>query len=168
MQRIMIIGPCGAGKSTLARKLHQQLSLELIHLDQLYWQPNWTETDPGPWKKIVEQIVQKDQWIIDGNFGSTMDIRIEKADTIIFLAYSTFTCITRVLQRIWQNYGRVRPDMTEGCQERLDLDFLHYVLVFNLTKTPKILAKLEKVKSTKKVFIFNNDQEADFFLKSLV
>ena len=136
-------------------------------MDQLYWQPNWTETDPDKWKKIVEQTAQKDQWIIDGNYGGTMDIRIEQADTIIFLSYSTLTCMTRVLKRIWQNYGQVRPDMPDGCRERFDFDFLHYVLVFNLTRRPSIITKLEKVKSTKNIFIFNNDHETNNFLKQL-
>lgn len=166
-KRILIIGCCGAGKSTFARKLHQQLGLELIHLDQLYWQPNWIEPDKKTWHKILNKVIQKEEWIMDGNYGSSMDLRINRADTIVYLDYPTRVCFFRVLKRIWKHHGQVRPDMPAGCKERFDLNFLHYVLVFNLIRRKAILDKLAKATPTKTVVYFKNDQEANHFLSKL-
>jgi len=167
MERIMIIGCGGAGKSTLSKKLSQLTGLELIHLDRHYWKPNWEMTDKPAWETLVRELSNRPSWIIDGNYGSTMDIRIAKADTIIFLDYSTLVCLWRVTKRTLQYWRKSRPDMSEGCGERFDWQFYHYVATYNSTRRKKILAKLDKVKDSKKVLIFNNDKETDNFLKEL-
>jgi adenylate kinase family enzyme len=167
MKRIMIIGSCGAGKSTLARKVHALLGLDLIHLDQHYWQPNWVEPTKETWKKKVQKLVEKDTWIIDGNYSGTIDIRLERADTIIYLDYSTRLCLWRVVQRVRKYKGVTRPDMTEGCPERLDIGFLWYVLTFKHRSGSRVLKKLEKLPLEKKVFILNNDSAVEAFIKSI-
>lgn len=161
MDRIAIIGCCGAGKSTLSRKLHASTKLPLFHLDQYFWKPDWTETENPEWSQIVTQLASKDQWIIDGNYGGTMDIRLQRADAVILLYYNTFRCLRRVVSRTWKHYGVVRPDMPSGCNERFDFDFLHYVATYNMTRIPSILRKLESLKKENglKVFISKNDQE---------
>ena len=168
MQRIMVIGCCGAGKSTFSRRLHAVTGLELIHLDQHHWQPNWVEIDRIEWTKTVQKLAEKPQWIIDGNFGGTMSIRIEKADTIVYFDFPTWFCLWRVIKRIWTYHGKTRPDMTEGCPERLDFEFLHYVGTFNLVKRKAILEKLEQVKDQKVLKVFKNDRDANAFLDSLI
>jgi len=167
MQRIMIMGCCGAGKSTLAKKLSKLTGLEAIHLDQHYWKPNWTESEPEEWNRTVKTLAEKPQWIIDGNYGGTMDLRTEKADTIIYLDYSTIKCLWRITKRILKYRGEVRPDMSEGCRERFDLEFYHYVAFFNLTRRKKMMEKLEDLKDQKKVLIFQNDLEVEAYLKEL-
>ena len=167
MHRIMIIGCCGAGKSTLARKMHAILDVELIHLDQCYFQANWVEPDKAEWAKTVEALAEKPSWIIDGNYGGTMDIRIEKADTIVYLNYPTLKCLCRVIKRTLKDWGKVRPDMAEGCKERFDFEFLHYVATFNITRGKKLLKKLKKLEKTKQVFILNNDRATEKFIDSL-
>jgi adenylate kinase family enzyme len=84
MKRIAIIGSCGAGKSTLARQMGTILGLEVIHLDSFFWKPGWVETPRVEWRSTVENLVKRETWIIDGNYGSTFDIRLEAADTIVF------------------------------------------------------------------------------------
>jgi len=167
MNRIMIIGCCGAGKSTLAAKLHKILGLELIHLDQHYWQPEWTETSQDEWLPIVEKLVQKDKWIIDGNYGSSMEIRIKRADTIIWLDYSTSKCLSRVIKRVWKYHGKERPDMPSGCRERFDADFLLYVATFKWNKYPAIKKRLSRLNENQQLYIFKNDSETNEFLKNL-
>ena len=142
MKRVMIIGCCGAGKSTFAKKLNDKLNLELIHLDQHYWKPNWVETEKKEWEKIVRKLAAKDEWIIDGNYYGTMDVRLERADTVFYLDVSTIKCMSRVLKRIRKYKGTTRPDMPIGCKERFDFGFLHYVAIFNLTRRKNILEKL--------------------------
>lgn len=166
-KRILVIGSCGAGKSTLSKKLQQILELPLIHLDQHYHKPNWEESKKEEWKKIVSDLVKKPSWIMDGNYASSFDIRFPFADTIIYLDYSTFSCLCRVIKRIFKYYGRVRPDMPKGCKERFDLSFLNYVFTFNAKNRLSIYNKLEQVKNSKNVIVLKNDKEIASFLSQL-
>ena len=163
----MVIGCSGAGKSTLSRQLHTILGLELISLDQYYWKPNWTEPDKATWTRTVEKLAEKKDWIIDGSYGGTMDIRIEKADTIIFLNYSTTVCLSRVIKRTIKHWKKVRPGIPEGCRERFDIDFLHYVITYKRKRGRKLVEKLKNLEDSKQVFIFKNDLETSKFLDDI-
>ena len=165
-QRIMVIGCCGAGKSTLARALGERTGIEVIHLDAHYWQPDWTETAPEPWREIVRELAAGDRWIIDGNYGGTMDLRLARADLVIYLDYPTMNCLWRVLRRTHHYHGSPRPDMPDGCPERYDLEFLHYVATFNLTRRKFLLRKLEPLRTQKRVVILRNDREVTDFLEN--
>ncbi|MEM7595826.1 MAG: AAA family ATPase, partial [Cyanobacteria bacterium P01_A01_bin.83] len=133
MKRIAIIGSCGAGKSTLARTLGNKLNIPVIHLDTYYWHPGWQETDANQWVEIHQNLVKGDHWIIDGNYGGTIDTRLTKADTIIWLDFNRYLCLWRVFKRYFQYPGKVRPDMAEECPERLNWNFLLYVWNFSST-----------------------------------
>lgn len=163
--KIMIIGCCGAGKSTLARQLHQKTGIELIHLDQVYFYPNWQEPTKKDWEKTVKQLIQKPSWIIDGNYGGTMEVRLHEADKIIFLNRSRWLCLYRVIKRIILNYGKTRPDSAKGCNERFDWNFLVYTFHFNDIKRPKILARLAKLPTTKEIIILESDKATKSFIK---
>lgn len=145
LQRILIIGCSGAGKSTLARQLGDILPLPVIHLDRLYWQPNWTKTDkPLFLKKLTEQL-EKPQWIIDGNFDSTLDLRLQYADCVIFLDFATHTCIRRILWRYVTNFGQTRIDMTEGCTEKIDAEFLCWIARYKRDARPHVVQLLSNI-----------------------
>ena len=167
MQRILVTGCCGAGKSTFSKKLQSILKLELIHLDQYYHKPNWEEPEKAEWEKIVNSLVQKPSWIMDGNFSGTMDIRIKSADTIIYLDYPTLKCFWRIIKRIVKHHGVVRSDMANGCKEQFDLEFLHFVLTFNSKNRKRFIQKLNLVKDEKKVLIFKTDKQANKFLAQI-
>lgn len=167
MNRIMIIGCGGAGKSTLSLKLHEITGIELIHLDQYYWKPSWVETSKAEWEGIVRQLSNKQQWIIDGNYGGTMDMRLQKADTIIFLDRTKWLCLFRVLKRLVLNYGRTRADMRAGCKERFNWEFMRYVYNYNKTRRPKILEKLNALKASKEVVLIRSNREMDNYLREL-
>jgi len=96
----MIIGCCGSGKSTLARALHEKTDLPLIYLDQHYWLPNWRESTKEVWEVKVRGLTAGEQWIIDGNYSGTMNIRLARADTIVYLDFPTWKCLYRVIKRI--------------------------------------------------------------------
>ena len=110
-ERILVIGPCGSGKSTFSKKLEKILKLPLIHLDKYYHKPNWEEPEKDEWKKKVFSLAQKPFWIMDGNFSASFHIRIPRADTIVYLDYSSIRCFLRVLKRNAMYYGRTRSDM---------------------------------------------------------
>lgn len=137
MKRVIIIGCGGAGKSTLAQKLGSLTGLPVIHLDRLYWKPGWVEMTPEEFDPIIQEEIEKDAWIMDGNFNRTLPLRIKYCDTVIYLDFSRFTCLMGVLKRVLTTYGKVRPDMGEGCPERIDLAFLKWVWNYNSNKREK-------------------------------
>jgi adenylate kinase family enzyme len=130
VQRVLIIGSPGAGKSTLARELAAHTGLPLHNLDRMHWLPGWIERDRAEGLTELRGVLAQERWIIDGNYGSSLPERLSRADTVVWLDYPTWLCLARVFKRWWQFRGRTRPDMTEGCPENLNLEFLHYVLVF--------------------------------------
>lgn len=131
MQRVLIIGPCGAGKSTLAAELGRTLDLPVYHMDQLNWRPGWVESSKDEIRARLAAITASDRWLIDGNYGGTLDARLARADTVVYLDFPIRLCAWRVLRRIWTYRGQTRPDMTEGCPERFDLEFFLYLLAWN-------------------------------------
>ena len=156
MKRVAIVGSCGAGKSTLAKSLGEKLNLPVIHLDAYYWQPGWQETDAFQWQQIQQELIKGDRWIADGNYGGTIDLRLAAADTIIWLDFNRYTCISRVLKRYLKYPGKVRPDMAAGCPERLSWDFIKYVWNFPLAHRPKIVDRLAKYQTDKQIIILQN------------
>ena len=130
MDRILILGCGGAGKSTLAGQLGEILDLPLIHLDQEYWQPGWVPTPDDEWLRRVGKLIQEERWIMDGNYGSTLGMRLRRAEWVIFLDYPRWLCLWRVMKRICRHRGRTRPDMTPGCAERWDWEFIRFIWDF--------------------------------------
>ncbi|MBX9719853.1 MAG: hypothetical protein K2X81_00525 [Candidatus Obscuribacterales bacterium] len=167
MKRVMIIGCCGSGKSTLAFQLAPILNLPLTHLDQLYWQPGWVESSLADFESKLNEVLKSDSWLIDGNYTRTIQERAHMADTIIFLDFSTFDCIIGVLKRIFTGYGKVRKDMSAGCPERLDLEFISYVLNFKRTNHPKILQCLQEMNAEKRIITLKNRQIVRDFVHSI-
>jgi adenylate kinase family enzyme len=142
VQRIMIIGPCGSGKSTLARTLGERLGLPVYHMDQLAWRPGWIESESADLRSRLRRITETGRWVIDGHYGGTLDLRLARTDTVVYLDFPIWLCLWRVLRRIAKWRGQTRPDMTEGCPERLDVGFLLYVLRWNVGPGPRAEAKL--------------------------
>jgi len=142
MRRVLIIGPCGSGKSTLARELAPRLGLPLVHMDQLGWQAGWVETEKAELHARLAEAVACEEWLIEGNYGSTLAPRLERADTVLYLDFPIRLCLWRLIRRIVTHRGRARPDMPEGCPERFDLGFLWYVLNWNRGPRPRTEAHI--------------------------
>jgi Adenylate kinase and related kinases len=165
MNRILLIGSGGSGKSTLAtRKLGVKLHMKVTHLDALFWKPGWVETPRDEWIRIQKQLVEDDQWIIDGNYGGTMDIRLKTADTVIFLDFSRWVCLYRVIRRAVHYRHRTRPDMGSGCNEKIDKAFLRWVWQFPEKEKPEIDAKLQKLSGQIKIITLKSPGEVRRFL----
>jgi len=130
MQRVLVIGPCGAGKSTAAVEIGGLLGLPVHHLDRLHWRAGWVESTRDELRAALAPILAGERWLIDGNYGGTMDERLARADTVVYLDYPTWLCLWRALARVWRYRGRSRPDMAPGCPERFDLAFVFYILTF--------------------------------------
>lgn len=167
MKRIIIIGSGGAGKSTLARRLGEITGIEVIHLDKLHWKPNWTGTPKDEWRAIVEKELKKDAWVMDGNFGGTLALRLAACDTVIYLDFPRAICLYRALKRVFTYYNKTRPDMGEGCRERLDFEFLHWVWTFPSRAKPEIEEKLKRFASEKNVVRLHSPREIENFLAQI-
>lgn len=162
MERVMIIGCGGSGKSTLARALGEKTGLPVIHLDKLFWREGWVSISRAEFDALLGQELEKPQWIMDGNFDRTIPWRLKYCDTAIYLDFSRFACMRGVIKRILTTYGKVRPDMGEGCPERLDWDFLKWVWNFNKDKREKMLAALSDAESVNTVILKNRRQVRQF------
>jgi adenylate kinase family enzyme len=167
MKKIIIIGSGGSGKSTMARQLGKNLKRNVYHLDVLFWKPNWVGVSKEEQKKVQNELVKEEEWIIDGNYGGTMEIRINAADTIIFLDISRTICIFRAFKRMLQYRNRTRPDMGEGCEERFSFEFFKWIWEYPKTKRPKILERLEQLSNEKNVIILKSSREVQQFLDTV-
>ena len=175
MQRIAIIGSCGAGKSTLAKTLSKKLDLPVIHLDVHYWQAGWQESNGVAkpcrqayrWQETHQKLIEGDCWIIDGNYGSTMDLRLKVADTIIWLDFNRYLCLWRVVKRYLQYAGKTRPDMAKGCPERFKWEFLRYVWKFPKLHRSRIVERLAHFRDSKRVIILQNPAQLSDLLWQL-
>ncbi len=159
----MVIGSGGSGKSTFSRLLGERRSIPVVHLDQLFWQAGWTRRPKEEWLELLNRELEKDAWIMDGNFGSTRAMRMGHADTIIFLDLPRYLCAYRILKRtlIYRN-GR-RPDMAEGCDERFDPEFILWVWNYPKEGRVRLLADLEAFPE-KKVIILKSRADVRRFL----
>ena len=166
MERILIIGCGGAGKSTLARQLGEKLDLPVVHLDKLFWHPGWVESSKEEIDGKILSELHKPQWILDGNYNRTLPKRMQYCDTIIYLDFSRLACLLGVLKRVITNHGKVRPDMGDGCPERFDLDFLKWVWNFNQEKREKYYRLLNEAEG-KQTIVLKNRRMVRRFLKSL-
>jgi adenylate kinase family enzyme len=164
MKRILVLGSGGAGKSTLATRLGEILKLEVIHLDSYYWKPGWTETPRDEWEKVVESLTKGDSWIIDGNYSRTLEQRLKKCDTVIFLDRPRWFCLWRVLKRRVKYRNKKRPDMADGCEEKLDIEFIHWIWTYPKRTKPKITRMLRENTRTKKILWIKSQREEEEFL----
>ncbi len=146
MKRILIIGCCGAGKTTLALELGDILNLPVHHLDRLWWRSGWTEESTESFDAKLAEILVSERWIIDGNYKRTLQERLKYADTVIFLNYSRWLCLWRVLTRIIRLYGQSRPDVGGNCPERFDWKFIRYVWNFNREMRPRVESAMQDFK----------------------
>ncbi len=137
MERILVLGPCGAGKSTLAVRLGAQLGLPVIHLDQEYWRPSWQEPARDEWAAQVEELIARPRWVMDGNYGGTLARRLERAQLAVNLDYPRGVFFPRMLWRSLSQLGRTRPDMAPGCVERLDWEFIRYTWRYKIDVEPR-------------------------------
>ncbi|GAC1688633.1 MAG: DNA topology modulation protein [Ktedonobacteraceae bacterium] len=164
MEKIVIVGSPGAGKSTLAQALGDILDIEIIHLDRYFWQPGWNEHSRKT--RIVRQqqlIREKYHWIIEGTYLSSSEPRLNAADTIIFLDIPPLLCLYRLIKRHIEWRGRSRSDIPEGCTDRLDLKCLLKVFAFPLRGRFTLDKKLRNYPS-KSVFQLHSKKEIEDFL----
>ena len=163
-KKIMIVGSGGSGKSTLARKLGEILSLPVIHLDKEFWNAGWIETPKEEWYSKQESLFSGDEWIADGNYGWSMEIRLKRADTLIFLDFNRFVCIYSVIKRRLINIGKTRPDIAVGCPEKIDFMFLKWLWLFPKKSRPTIIEAISRHREMNVIVLKKRHQLTQFLM----
>ena len=167
MNRISVIGCPGAGKTTFSQELAHITRLPLTHLDLIYHDQAYSyQTDRDSWRTRVRKETAKKQWIIDGNYKSTFDIRLPVSDMIIFLDYPTHLSIVRAIKRRIEYRKAVRVDMPPTWKEQLGWKFFMHILKFNHSIAPQIRKQLNEYPGAK-VEVLKNPRHANEFLESL-
>ncbi len=161
MKKIIVIGCPGSGKSTFSRALHHKTNIQLFHLDMMYWNADKTIVDRPLFLERLNNAIMQDAWIIDGNYGSTMELRLQSCDTVFFLDYPLDVCLNGVKER----RGKVRTDMP-WVEIEEDTEFVEYIKTFNAEHRPVVMALLDKY-ADKEIYIFKNRDEADSFLEQV-
>lgn len=167
-KRILIIGSAGSGKTYLSHVLSKKLNIEVIHLDKIYWLPNWEKQPVTFCEDLTKELVVPDEWIFDGNYIQTLDIRLEKADLVIFLKVNRFKCIASLFKRkrLTKRKEIERDDLADGCVDKLDFSFLKWAFTFNNDYAPKLLNVINKYPNVD-LKIFNTREDALEFINNL-
>lgn len=143
--RILVIGSCGAGKTTLARAIAEERGLPVIHLDQHYWRPGWVAPSEAEWQAQVARLAAEPRWVMDGNYSGTLMGRIALADAIVYLDMPRWLCMLRVFRRTLFGLARRRADVAPGCPERFDWKFILWVWNYPKRSRQKTLRLLDAV-----------------------
>jgi adenylate kinase family enzyme len=141
-KRIQIVGISAAGKSTVAREIGQILHIEVIHLDTHMWQAGCQLTPPEKESPIVEELLKRPAWIIDGNYTASLPQRLKEADAIVMVDFPRWLCFLRAFKRIFTYFGRTRPDMGKGCPERVNVSFFKWIWRYPYDERPELLRQI--------------------------
>jgi len=163
MKKVIVIGCSGSGKSVFSRSFAQITGLPLYHLDNIWWRADGTNATCDEFDRALADILEQDEWIIDGNFSRTMEWRMRACDTVIFFDLPTEVCIEGVKSR----KGKERPDMPwKDAPEAADPEFMQFIRNYNQTRRPDVIELLEKY-SDKKIIIFKSRADSDRFIQQL-
>jgi adenylate kinase family enzyme len=166
MRRILVWGAPGTGKSTLARAIGARLGLPVIHLDAEYWRPGWVEPSKEEWLAQVAVLAARDAWVMDGDYSSSWDLRLPRAEAVVWLDLPRRLYLPRTLWRSFANRGRVRPDIGRDCPERFDWEFLKWTWGYPVRKRGKTIATLDCIRTEKRVVVLRSPAEILAFITS--
>jgi adenylate kinase family enzyme len=169
LERVVVVGCSGSGKSTFARLLAKCTGLPLFHLDQEYWSPGWVEryaTDQA-WLARVGEIAAGDRWIIDGNYSASFPMRLPRATAIFWLDRTQMQCMGSIIRRLLVHYGRVRESSAPGCPERWDWEFVKFVWNWHATSGSRLCEVLARPEYAPLVRRFRSYRTGDGWLAAL-
>ncbi|MGY2806467.1 DNA topology modulation protein [Bradyrhizobium sp. USDA 4506] len=169
MQRVLVMGSSGSGKSTFARRLSAMTGIPAVSIDALFWKPGWVESGRDEFERRMTEAAQEPRWIMDGNYmrHGAGQLRRELSDTIIWFDLPRSTCMLGIFRRIAGSYGQVRPEMAEGCPEKIDLEFFRYVWTYRRQQRPKLIEYFAGLRLDQSLVCFTDRAQADDYLKRL-
>lgn len=166
--KVAIMGYSGAGKSTLAAQVGETLHCPVLHLDRVHWLPGWQERESEEAREIVLEFMQQDAWVIDGNYGDLhRDSRMAEADLIVLLLFSRWLCLWRAVMRYRSYRGRSRESMTEGCEEKIDWEFVRWILWDGRNRARRAFYRTVTRSYADKTVVLKTRKEVALFLQSI-
>ena len=170
MQRVLVMGSSGSGKSTFALRLAALAGLPFVSLDALYWKPGWQPSEPGPFGERVTAAASQPAWVMDGNYitHGAGELRRKRADTVIWFDLPRYQCMTGLMIRIAKTWGQVRPEMAAGCPERIDFEFLRYVWTYRRQQRPRLLAYFAGLRPDQRLICFVDRRQVERYLADLM
>ena len=161
MKRIMVTGSPGSGKSVFSIKLHEKTGLPLVHLDNVWWKPDRTHVTHEEFDAALAEIIERDEWILDGSYSRTFEPRIAACDTVVLLDYDTDVCMRGIMDRV----GQTRPDIP-WTEQTLDPELVAIVETYKQRNNP-VLFELFRRYADKEIHIFQDRAEADRWLNDI-
>ncbi|MGH2497346.1 MAG: AAA family ATPase [Ktedonobacteraceae bacterium] len=167
MKKTAIIGPAGAGKTTLAKNLSKELNIKVYHLDRLFWKSGWQSINGATRIDVMESVIRENQWIIEGMYIDSSVPRLNEADTIIFLDTNVFVCLWRVIKRHYREHAHSRRDIPMECTDKLNLRRIYKLLIFPIQDREKLKQKLSTYED-KQIIRLRSRKDLNTFLDHLV
>jgi len=165
MERVAIVGCGGSGKSYVARELGRLLNLPVTHMDAIYFDNQWNPLPMERFEAVQRELVVAPRWVIDGNYNSTVQVRLEAADTVVFMDLATHVCLWGILSRQLR-HGSGQNDQN-GVYNRITCDVLRYVLGYRRRMRPRVLAKIDQHASGARVIALTNRRQTRRFLRKV-
>ncbi len=162
MERVLVVGCSGAGKTCFSECLAVRTGLPLVHLDRHFWRAGWAQPEKEIWHRQVSALIADETWIMDGNYGGCLDLRLARADTVFFLDMPRWLTLVRVIRRTLAYLGRSRADLAPDCIERFDPGFLKYIWSFRRDHRPRLMQALQQYAGT--VVTFRSRAEIEAYL----
>jgi adenylate kinase family enzyme len=166
MNRILVLGSSGAGKSTFARGLGAALDIEVIHLDSYFWEPNWQATPDELWETKLRALLMRPAWVMDGNYLSSLELRLEYADTLVFIDYNRLVCLWRCIKRFAAYRGENQPELAPGCYEKIDWEFFKWIWDYPRDKRPRVMEVLDRYADSVQIIHLKGDREVRAFINA--
>ena len=164
-QRVLVLGNGGAGKSTFARAMGERFSLPVVHLDRIWWLPGWVNRSREEFDALLARELDAPAWVMDGNYERTLSWRLCYAEAAVFLDLPAEECLKSVRARAEEYRGRTRPDMTEGCEERLDEEFEAWIETY-ADETRQVEVNIEELREFRRAFPVLEDQDTFKIMKN--
>ena len=167
MQRVLVMGSSGSGKSTFGRS--ELTGIPFASLDALFWKPGWVASDNAEFGRRVAEVARQPRWIMDGNYTrhGAGELRRELSDTVIWFDLPRHSCMLGIMSRIAGSYGKVRPEMAEGCPEKIDFEFFRYVWTYRQQQRPKLLDYFQGLRADQPLVCFTDRTQASDYLREV-
>ena len=166
--KIQICGYSASGKSTFAKKLKEIYQVEVLHLDKIHFSSGWIERSNEEMSEDVLQFIKREDWIIDGNYTKIAPQRFDECNQLFYFNFNRFKCITNAIKRYFKHRHTTREDMAQGCEEKLDLEYIGWILFRGRRRKNRLWKKKLKENYQEKIIFFTKQKQVDSYLEKLI